>query len=88
MAGVYRSPQSPEQVYEYYTTESSITVDTKAAAGSGAKYLGRVSITAPISANITIAPYQHGSVIVIVIPGAHGPSTTPTTTPVGSSGRR
>jgi hypothetical protein len=88
MAGVYRTLQSPQQVYNYYTTDSSITVSTKAAAGSGAKYLGRVAITAPISANVTITPYQHGSLIVIVIPGGHGPSTTPTTIPVGSSGRR
>jgi hypothetical protein len=87
-AGVYRSRQSPERVYEYYTTEPSITTTSKAAVGSGSNYVGRVSITAPVAANITIVPYQHGSLIVIVIPGGHGPSTTPTTIPEGSSGRR
>lgn len=87
-AGVYRSGQSPQQVYEYYTSESSITTTSKSAVGSGSNFVGRVSITAPITANITIVPYQHGSLIVIVIPGGHGPSTTPTTIPEGSSGRR
>jgi hypothetical protein len=55
--------------------------------GSGSNFVGRVSLTAPITANITIVPYQHGSLIVIVILGGHGASTTPTTTPEGSSGR-
>jgi hypothetical protein len=86
-AGVYRSRQSPEQVYNYYTSDSSITTTSKSAVGSGSNFVGRVSITAPITANITIVPYQHGSLIVIVIPGGHGPSTTPTTLPLGSSGR-
>jgi hypothetical protein len=86
-AGVYRSRQSPEQVYNFYTGDSSITTTSKSAVGSGSNFVGRVSITAPITANITIVPYQHGSLIVIVIPGGHGASTTPTTLPEGSSGR-
>ena len=87
-AGVYRTRQSPQQVYDYYTSQPSITTTSKSAVGSGSNYVGRVSITAPITANITIVPYQHGSLIVIAIPGGHGPSTTPTTIPPGSSGRR
>lgn len=87
-AGVYRSGQSPQQVYDYYTSQSSITTTSKSAVGSGSNFVGRVSITAPITANISIVPYEHGSLIVIVIPGGHGPSTTPTTIPEGSSGRR
>ena len=87
-AGVYRTRQSPQQVYDYYTSQPSITTTSKSAVGSGSNYVGRVSITAPITANITIVPYQHGSAIVIAIPGGHGRSTTPTTIPTGSSGRR
>jgi hypothetical protein len=87
-AGVYRSRQSPQQVYNYYASDSSITTTSKAAVGSGSDFVGRVSISAPLTANITIVPYQRGSLIVIVIPGGHGASSTPTTIPTGSSGRR
>lgn len=87
-AGVYRSRQAPAQVYNYYTSQPSITTTSKSAVGSGSNFVGRVSITVPISANITIVPYQHGSLIVMVIPGGHGPSTTPTTLPLDDSGRR
>jgi hypothetical protein len=88
MAGVYRSKQSPEQVYEYYTTESSITTESHSAVGSGDKFVGRVTLTHPVAANVTIVPYEGGSLFVMVISGGRGPSTTPTTLPTDATGRR
>jgi hypothetical protein len=88
LAGVYTSRQSPEQVYEFYTTDKSITTSSQSSAGSGSSFVGRVSITAPIEANVTIVPYKGGSAIVMILQGVPGPSTTPTTIPEGSSGRR
>jgi hypothetical protein len=67
MVGVYRTNESPESVYGFYTSDPSITVSTKASAGSGSSYVGHVKMTAPVSADVTIVPYQNETLIVVVI---------------------
>jgi hypothetical protein len=69
MIGVYQSPDAPEKVYAYYTTEPSIHTTSKRAVGSGSVYVGRVKISAPITAGVTILPYSGGSLIVMAITG-------------------
>lgn len=86
MAGVYRSSQSPEEVYNFYASDSSITTTSKVGVGSGSNYVGRVSMSAPVTADVTIVPYQGGSLIVVAIHGGQGPSTTSTTLSSGTTG--
>ena len=86
-AAVYKSDRSAQQVYDYYTSGSSIQTTSKSALGSGSHFVGRVKVTSPTAEDVTIVPHSHGSLIVMVIPGGHGPGTTPTTVVIGSSGR-
>jgi hypothetical protein len=69
MVGVYRTSETPEKVYGFYTSDPSITTSTKAAVGSGSSFVGRVTMTAPVSAAVTIVPYQNETLIVMVITG-------------------
>lgn len=88
MAGVFRNRQSPEEVYSYYTTANSITVQSQSAVGSGNRFAGRVVVTRPVDANVTVVPYQHETLIVIVIPAGRGAPSIPTTLPLDDAGRR
>jgi hypothetical protein len=53
IVGVYTSPDSPEKVCQYYTTQSSITTTSQAAVGHGSHYVGRVKISSPVDVVIT-----------------------------------
>jgi hypothetical protein len=72
MVGVYTSPDSPEKVYQYYTTQPSIITTSHSAIGLGSHYVGRVKISSPVDSAVTTAPHESGSLIVMVITGGSG----------------
>jgi hypothetical protein len=68
---VYKTTDSPQQVYDFYTTESSITLTSQSSVGSGSNFVGRVKMTAPVTATTTIVPHDGETLIAITITGAH-----------------
>jgi hypothetical protein len=70
MIAVYKTTDSPQQVYDYYTTEPSITLTSKSSVGSGSTFVGRVQMTAPVTATTTIFPHDNETLIAITMRGA------------------
>jgi hypothetical protein len=69
MVGVYESTETPENVYTFYTTDRSIKTSSEKKVGSGSKFVGRVKLTAPVTAGVTILPHNGVTLIVMVITG-------------------
>jgi hypothetical protein len=76
MVGVYKSESTPEEVYKFYVSEPSVTTESKAAAGSGSRFVGRLKISAPKEATITTVPSNGGALIVIAIKHDNGTGTS------------
>lgn len=83
MVGVYKTAQSAEDVYGYYTGDSSIVVDSKSALGSGTRFVGHLHMTSPVDATVIVLPHDSSTLITIVMTkvgstsGDHAPTHVP-----------
>ncbi len=77
MVGVYTSTGSPEDAYGFYTSQPSLTVESKSAIGSGDRYLATVKFSGAGTGRITILPRNGQTFIVVVLEtGASGSTGT------------
>ena len=78
--GVYTSSQSPRDAFDFYESNSSLTVKTHRSAGVGGAFLGQLELGgAHAGTNVVVLPGGDGSYIVITIkPAEKGNVTTST----------
>jgi hypothetical protein len=85
MIGVYTSSQSPRDAFDFYSTNSSLTVSSHRSIGVGSTFLGQLELGGKYAgSSVVVLPGGDGSHIVITIkPAASG--GTPTSAPATST---
>lgn len=76
MIGVFKTSQDPADVYDFYKTNSELTVDSSNAAGIGPLYVGTVQFSGTYTGRATIGKVSGDTLIVIALDVS---STTGTT---------
>ncbi len=74
--GVYRSPDSASDTFEFYKDNSDLDPSDSASAGSGSSFAGSVKIAEPAPGRVTTVTYESGSLIIVAL---QTPATTTTT---------
>ena len=82
LIGVFTSDGTPEEVFTFYTEQSSLTVDSKASLGNGENYVGTVKFSGAESGRVTVLPKDGQTLIVIALQTA---GTTNDTTSAGDA---
>ncbi len=78
LVGVFTAPGSPEDAYGFYTSQSSLTVESKSSIGSGDRYVGTVKFSGSDTGRVTVLPRDGQTYIVVVLETA-GTGSTGTT---------
>jgi hypothetical protein len=85
LIAIYSSPQSPQDVFTFYTTQSSLTVESQSSIGAGDAYVGTIQLGGSPSGRVTTLP-KGGQTLIVITLGAGGPGTTGTTLSSRSTG--
>jgi hypothetical protein len=65
--GVYTSSKSPKQVYNFYKTNSSLTVTRANSFGLGSAFAGSLQVSKPFSGSITVLGRGNQTLVVGVV---------------------
>ena len=79
MIGVYSTSESPQDVYNFYKTNSSLTVTSSKSAGAGSAYLGTIKLGAQYDGSSVVVASLSGVYIVITLKAGAAAGTTTTT---------
>ena len=79
MIGVYTTSESPEDAYNFYKTNPTLTVTSSTSAGLGSAYLGTVKLGGTYAGSSVVIASLSGTYIVITLKSGSASSTTTTT---------
>jgi len=77
MIGVYTTTQPPADAFNFYKSNSSLTITNSKSIGTGSTYVGTLELGGSYTGNITIVAAGSGTNIVVTLKA--GSSTTTTT---------
>jgi hypothetical protein len=79
MIGVYSTSDSPQDTYNFYKTNSSLTVTSASSAGVGDAYLGTIKLGGSYSGSSVVITSTGSTYITITLTSGSSSSTTTTT---------
>jgi hypothetical protein len=71
---VFTTPSSAQDVFSYYTSNSSLTTTGARSSGAGSAYVGSMKVTAPYTGSVTVASRSGTTYFVVVL---NVPGTSP-----------
>ena len=77
LIGVYTATGQPEDVYSFYQSNSSYTVDNATSAGAGSAFVGTVEFSGAYTGNTTVLSNGGTTYVIVTLETA---GTTPTST--------
>ena len=81
LVAAYTTSQPAPDAFTFYKDNSTLTTSGQKSAGAGARYVGRMKITAPYTGSVTVVSHSGTTYIVIVLtsfPRSSSPSASPT----------
>jgi len=67
LVAAYTTSQSAPDAFAFYKDNSKLTTSDQKTAGAGARYVGRMKITAPYTGSVTVVSHSGTTYIVIVL---------------------
>jgi hypothetical protein len=78
--GVFSSTESPRDAFDFYNTNSSLTVKSHSSVGVGSAFVGQLELGGKYEgSNVVVVPGGDGSYLVITLTPAQNGSTTAST---------
>jgi hypothetical protein len=74
--GVYTTTQAPTDAFNFYKTNSSLTITKSGSVGTGDKYVGTVEFTGTFTGNVTVVAAGSGTNIVVTLKTESSTTTT------------
>jgi hypothetical protein len=86
MIGVYKAPGSPEDAFNFYKTNSALTVQNPTSHDIGPAFAGKLAFTGTYTGSLAVVSFEGKGLIVIVLETAGAPGKTGTSQTSGTSG--
>jgi hypothetical protein len=81
MVGVYTVSGTPSETFNFYKTNTDLTVTQSKNFGVGGAFVGSVQFDGPYSGSATVVGRNSTTYLVVVLKGSGSATTTTTTTP-------